>query len=124
MKILILTIFFLVTISLWGQKADDVLGNWLTSDGERKINIYKQEGGYFGKICWVKSKDKISELGKVVMMDMKFKDDKYDGGTFLMPSDKHKASCALKIIKSNVMQITIYHGFQLFGHNIYLSKTI
>lgn len=124
MKDLVLIVFLFVSTSLLAQKADDVLGNWLTSDGERKISIYKQDGEYFGKIYWVKNENKKSEVGKVVMMNMEFKDGKYEDGTFLMPSDKHSASCALKIIKNNVMQMTIYHGLQLFGHSIYLSKTI
>lgn len=123
-KNLILIVFLFVSTSLLAQKADDILGNWITNDGERKISIYKQEDKYFGKIHWAKDENQKSEVGKVVMMNMAFKDGKYEDGTFLMPSGKHSASCALKIIKSNVIQITIYHGLQLFGHSIYLLKTI
>lgn len=122
MKNLVLIVFLFVSTSLLAQKADELLGNWRTSDGERKISIYKQEGEYFGKIYWVKDENKKNEIGKVVMMNMVFKDGKYEDGTFLMPSDKHSASCAIKTIKNNFIQITIYHGLQLFGHSIYLSK--
>ena len=58
------------------------------------------------------------------MKDLSFKGTEYDNGKFLMPSGKHNASCAAKVIKTNVLQISIYHGLKLFGHTIYLSKII
>ncbi len=109
---------------IFSQKSDDIIGNWLTQDGERKINVYKQDAKYYGKIYWVKNSEKNNEIGKVIIMGLSFEDDEYDDGTFLMPTDKHSASCAAKIIKITALQITIYHGLKLFGHTIYLSKII
>ena len=33
---------------------DTVLGNWYTAKGESKIQIYKKDNKYFGKIVWLK----------------------------------------------------------------------
>ncbi|NUM79790.1 DUF2147 domain-containing protein [bacterium] len=34
--------------------ADDLLGLWLNEEGTAKIEIYKQDGKFFGKIVWLK----------------------------------------------------------------------
>ena len=124
MKTLILYLSLFLTNCMFSQKEEDILGNWLTQDGERKINVYKQGEKYFGKIYWVKNTQKNNEIGKVIMMDLSFEETDYDEGKFLMPSEKHSASCAAKVIKTNILQIIIYHGLKLFGHTIYLSKII
>lgn len=115
-------IFLSTTIASFAQKADDIIGNWLTSDGARKINVYKQDEMYYGKIYWVNNEDKKTEISKIVMLKMSFIKNEYENGTFIMPSDKHSANCSAKIIENKVLQITIYHGLKLFGHSIYLSK--
>ena len=122
MKTLAISLFLFFTNCMFSQKEEDILGNWLTQDGERKINIYKQETKYYGKIYWVKDLKKNSEIGKIIMMDLTFEGNEYDNGKFLMPTDKHNASCAAKVTKSNVLQIIIYHGLKLLGHTIYLVK--
>lgn len=33
---------------------DDLLGMWLNEEGTAKIEIYKQDGQYFGKIIWLR----------------------------------------------------------------------
>lgn len=124
MKKILFILLLALTIICYSQNSNDILGNWLTSDGERKINIYKQGDKYFGKIYWVKIEDKKSEINKIVMMDLVYENGEYDQGTFLMPSDKHNASCAAKILKTKILKVSIYHGLQLFGHSLYLSKTI
>ncbi len=36
------------------NSSDQILGTWLSSDREVKIQIYKRSGKYFGKIVWFK----------------------------------------------------------------------
>lgn len=123
-KLFFLTVIFTTSSAFAQTKSDDILGTWLTSDGERKISVYKQNEKYFGKIIWVKNSDKKDEVGKIVMKDLEFSKGEYDDGSFIMPMEKHSADCTAILKKSNVLQITIYHGMKLFGHSIYLSKTV
>jgi len=123
-KLFFLTVLFVTSSSFAQTKSDDILGTWLTSDGERKISVYKQNEKYFGKIIWAKSSDKKDEIGKIVMRDLEFREGEYDDGSFIMPTEKHSADCAATLKKGNVLQITIYHGMKIFGHSIYLSKTV
>ncbi len=122
MKKLIFILLFLATKQSIGQ-TNAIEGNWLTVDGERKINVFKKDNKFFGKIIWVKDKTKNSEIGKLVITDLEESESNYDGGTFIMPSDKHSANCSAKVKSGNVLQVTIFHGLKIFGHNLYLSKT-
>ncbi|MBI3520109.1 MAG: DUF2147 domain-containing protein [Bacteroidetes bacterium] len=122
-KLFFLAVLFVTSSSFAQTKSDDILGTWLTSDGERKISVYKQNEKYFGKIIWAKSSDKKDEIGKIVMRDLEFSEGGYDDGSFIMPTEKHSADCSAILKKGNVLQITIYHGMKIFGHSIYLSKT-
>ena len=112
-----LTILLLVVKFGIGQ-TNAIEGNWLTNDGERKINVYKKDNKFFGKITWVKDQNKNSEVGKVVIMNLEIDGESYENGTFLMPSDKHSASCSAKIKSGNVLQVQIYHGLNLIGHKL------
>lgn len=123
-KFFFLSLLFITSAAFAQTKSDDIIGTWLTSDGERKISVYKQNEKYYGKIIWVKNSDKKDEIGKIVMKDLEFSNGEYDDGSFIMPTEKHSADCAAIFKKGNVLQITIYHGMKIFGHNIYLSKTV
>jgi uncharacterized protein (DUF2147 family) len=121
MRVLVLIIFsFVIKITL--AQANGIEGNWLTLDGERKITIYKTDNKYFGKIIWVKDQKKSNEIGKVVIKNLEADGDDYENGTFIMPADKHNASCSAKVKSGKVLQVSIYHGLRIFGHNLYLSK--
>lgn len=118
-----LIIFLLFGPQVFGQtRPDDITGTWLTGDGERKVLIYKQNKKYFGKITWVKARDKQNEVGAVVMQDLEFAEGEYDNGSFIMPGDAHNASCAAVFDKNGVLRLIIYHGLKIFGHSIYLYK--
>lgn len=121
-NVIIFLFLFIVKLS-YCQNPEQIIGNWLTSDSERKITIYKQNEKFYGKIIWVKDQKKDNEIGKIVMSDLEYREGKYDNGTFIMPDDKHQASCALEYKEENLLKVTIYHGLKLFGHSIYLYKT-
>jgi len=124
-RIFFATVFIILSMNTFAQtKGDEILGVWLTSDGEMKVSVYKQNEKYFGKIVYVKNSDKKNDIGKIVMKDLVFEDGEFDNGSFIMPSDKHNADCAATLKKGNVLQIIIYHGLKIFGHSIYLSKTV
>lgn len=49
-----LTAVALLTGFAVAGNADDLLGTWLNEEGTAKIEIYKQDNQYFGKIIWLK----------------------------------------------------------------------
>jgi uncharacterized protein (DUF2147 family) len=51
------------------EEADAITGQWLTSEGEVRIDIFREDGKYFGKIVWLKEPvypDDDPEAGKPV----------------------------------------------------------
>ena len=55
-KILALLLFFSIGFHAYSQnKADDIVGVWLTSGKKQgKIQIYKSGDRYYGKVVWLK----------------------------------------------------------------------
>ena len=42
-------------------KADDIIGVWLNEEATGKVEIYKENGKYFGKIVWLlETTDKVT----------------------------------------------------------------
>lgn len=121
--LMVITVVMLSTITYAQTKGDKILGDWLMNDGTRKINIYKQGVNYFGKIAWVAKPEMKDEMGKIVMRDMSYLDGTYDEGEFIMPNEKHSASCYAELQSDGSLKMTIYHGLKLFGHNIFLTKS-
>ena len=44
--------------------ADAILGQWLTSEKECMVEIYKKQNSYYGKVCWLK--EPLNEKGEPV----------------------------------------------------------
>lgn len=117
----IITALFLAG-ALHAQTANPIVGQWLTDDGERKIQIFAQGDKFIGKIVWVKKTEMQPEIGKIVLTDLKFVNGSYDGGQFFMPTQKHSASCAAELEGNDNLKINIYHGLKLFGHAMRLKR--
>ncbi|MGD9202274.1 MAG: DUF2147 domain-containing protein [Chitinispirillia bacterium] len=54
-------------VYLFGSHSDKIVGIWLTSEGESKIEIYKVNSFYHGKIIWLKEPN--NEKGKPKLDD-------------------------------------------------------
>lgn len=116
--ILLLAVFTTLSLSSFSQTAaDDILGNWLLQDGSKRINVYKENGKYYGKIYWVKEHAKQAEIGKKVLWDLTYDaDDKeWNGGEVQLPDMNHSASCYIKLKNTNIASVTGYHGMRMFG---------
>ena len=45
---------YLIAGPAFSEEADGVVGQWLTDDGGARIEIFKENGTYCGKIVWLK----------------------------------------------------------------------
>ncbi|MEQ9441768.1 MAG: DUF2147 domain-containing protein [Cyclobacteriaceae bacterium] len=61
---LILTLIVGITTRFSAFSQDDILGVWFTQDRNSKVEVYKQDGKYFGKIVWLK--DSLDRKGNAV----------------------------------------------------------
>lgn len=144
--IIVLTVIFYSVLAGFGQtyKADDILGTWLNQEATGKIQLYKENGKYFGKIVWLKeTTDKVTGkprtdkenpveslrssplLGLINMRDFSFDGkDEWSGGTIYDPKNGKTYKCYIRFENPNKLKVRGYIGVSLIGRNTYWTKTV
>lgn len=132
-SIVLLCLFAVTKTFAQTTNADKILGVWLSEDKTGKIEIYKANGKYFGKLIWgktmyetdgttsrkdVKNKDeklRSRNLKDLIMLyDFTYHDNVWDGGDIYDPYSGKTYSCTLKQ-KEGKLFIRGYIGVSLFG---------
>ena len=112
---------------------DKILGVWLSENKDGKIEVYKSDNKYFGKLIWGKTmyekdgttskKDVENKNEKlrsrnlkdlVMLTNFTYHDGAWDGGEIYDPQSGKTYSCTLKL-KDNKLNIRGYVGISLFG---------
>lgn len=127
--------FFLFSFNIYSQnKADDIIGIWLTGGKEpAKIQVYKSGKKFYGKIIWLKNPtengkqrmdannpDKKKQgnpiVGLIILSDFKFDgDDEWRGGDIYDPENGKTYSCYMYLKNGNTLKVRGYVGLSLFG---------
>lgn len=125
--------------SLKAQKADDVLGFWLTDEGKARIEIYKEEGKYNGKIVWLKEPnnpngspkldkenpdEKLQKrpiIGLNLIKGFTFDDGVWEDGEIYDPESGKTYACRMKL-KGDKLEVRGYIGMAMFGRTVVWSK--
>jgi len=134
-------IIFLVALAIilnpltaLSQEADAVLGIWLTQDKDSKIEIYKKNNEYHGKIVWLKEpnkngKPKVDDknpdakkqdrpiMGLVLMTHFEYDEDfVWEDGSIYDPKNGKTYSCKMTLSKDkNTLDVRGYIGISLIG---------
>lgn len=137
LKLIILIAILLMGITFHGSahinKADQIIGCWMTFGNTAKVQIYKLNDKYFGKIIWA---DEMYEAdGKTLKTDSKnenpkmrkrtiknlellsnfiYKDDMWTEGTVYDPKNGSTYRCKIKL-NGTKLEIRGYIGISLFG---------
>ena len=138
MKIIATSILVFVTMLVlpaYSQnKADDIIGVWLTGGKEpAKIQIYKSGEKFYGKIIWLKNPtengkqrvdannpDKAKQnnpiIGLVMLTGFKFDgDEEWKGGDIYDPESGKTYTSYIYLKDSNTLKVRGYIGISLFG---------
>ena len=129
-------ITFSIACILWAvsfaQNASDIVGTWLTDDGLAKVQIFKTEDKYNGKIVWLKNplyedgtakhdknnpdkaKQGVPLMDLVLLKDFVFDKDKWKEGTIYKPQNGKTYSCTIKS-RDGKLDVRGYVGFSLIG---------
>ncbi|MBC8051913.1 MAG: DUF2147 domain-containing protein [Sphingobacteriaceae bacterium] len=115
------------------HSADKIVGVWLTSGGKAKVQIYKENSRYFGKL--ISGDDLYEKDGRtlkkdtenpdasmrvntvknlVLLKNFQFKDEAWTGGTIYDPKNGSTYSCKMRL-KGTKLEIRGYIGISLFG---------
>jgi uncharacterized protein (DUF2147 family) len=116
------------------NKADDIIGIWLTGGKEpAKIQIYKSGEKFYGKIIWLKNptengkqrvdannpdKEKRGNpiIGLIMLKDFKFDgDDEWKEGDIYDPESGKTYSSYIYLKDKNTLKVRGYVGVSLFG---------
>jgi uncharacterized protein (DUF2147 family) len=142
---LILTLAAFWGIAALGQthKPDDIIGTWLNQEATGKIQLYKENGRYFGKLVWLREpNDKVTGLprtdkenpdeklkstplvGMVNMKNFTFDgSEEWSGGTIYDPKNGKTYKCYIRFENPTKLKIRGYMGVSLLGRNTYWTKT-
>lgn len=115
------------------QKADDILGIWLTEGGKSKVEVFKKDGEYYAKIIWLKTPNyedgtpKIdkhnpdeklntrSVIGIEILQGLEWDDDEFEDGEIYDPESGKTYSCEAEFDGMDTLNVRGYIGFSLMG---------
>ena len=105
MKTVLLLAVFFISTSFSVLNPDAIVGVWKNGTGKGHIQIFKQQGKYYGKIIWLKDnkdaegKPKVDKkntdpkkrnrpiIGLVMLRDFHYEDGEWADGRIYNPSD-------------------------------------
>ncbi len=142
--IALIGMFVLTANQAMAQKADDILGTWLNADKDAHIQIYQDNGKFFGKIVWMETpndpetgKPKTDNLnpdeslqsrprmGLLLLKDFVFDEDEWNDGTIYDPKSGKTYSCYMEfedLKDMNTLKIRGFIGMSILGKNTYWTR--
>ena len=127
MNIIAITILFITSHFTYAQS--EIIGVWHTQDKEVKVEIYENNGKYFGKTIWLKNPNtkngnprldernpnqslrKRSLLNLVILTDFIYEDKEWIDGRLYDPNEGETYSCKMWLENPKVLKVRGYVGF-------------
>lgn len=123
-----------LSVGVFAQSADAVVGKWLNKDKDAHIQIYKKGDKYFGKLVWLKNPNDESGkpkrdannpksnlksrpiAGLELLQGFEYDGDGvWDDGTIYDPKSGKTYSCKLTLNGNNKLDVRGYIGLSLIG---------
>jgi uncharacterized protein (DUF2147 family) len=128
------------------MNANSIVGTWLNHEKNAHIEIYEENGKYFGKISKVftdkldtskmdgkgqnlseeEKKSKMTErsqkmINTIILRDLKFSKNEWKDGTLLIPQKDESLKSSVKLVEdNNSLAIKVKKGW--FSKTIYWTK--
>jgi uncharacterized protein (DUF2147 family) len=142
----LLLLFLLISTSFCSYPptplaADDVVGIWLNTTGKGKVQVYRENGKYFGKIVWLREplnekglpkKDAMNPeatlqtqplVGLVVLREFIFQENEWIDGKVYDPENGKEYKCYLRMKDANTLLLRGYIGISLMGRTEIWSRS-
>ncbi len=119
----------LISMLVFAQSNDPILGKWQNPSGEGRIEIYKKGEKYYGKLYWIKDaakKDtknpeeslrKRNIQGLEILTNFTKKGNTYEGGEIYDPKSGKTYSCKMTLKNNDALDIRGYIGISLLGRS-------
>ncbi len=128
----IIVICIIISTGQVNAQPNRIVGVWLTSDKDAKIEIYQKESHYFGKMIWftpavdekgnpltdsenpdpAKRNRKLE--GLEIISGLTYTDGKWKG-TIYDPQSGKTYNSQIKLVNENTLELTGYVGLPTFG---------
>jgi uncharacterized protein (DUF2147 family) len=135
-------ILLFMSVSSQSHPADAILGKWLNEDQDAHVQIYKENGKYFGNIIWLKEpidevtgKPKLDDenedealqsrpvMGLIILKDFIYDGDgEWDDGTIYDPKNGKTYDCYMSFGEDKTLKIRGYIGISWIGRNTYWTR--
>ncbi len=119
---------FLLSLPVFADNPDAIVGKWLSSKGKNQVQIYRQGGRYFGRLVWMAepndpatNKPKTDKLNPdaalrsrqlmhlTMMTNLRYKGDNvWTDGQVYNPEDGRTYGCELTLRDANSLDISGY----------------
>ena len=138
---LLIVSLLLTAQNLFAAPSDDVVGIWLNSSGKGKIQIYKENGKYFGKIVWLrepmneKGQPKLDVknpnislqskplVGAIILRDFDFEAGEWTNGKIYDPENGKDYKCYMRLKDPNTLNVRGYIGISMIGRTEVWTRT-
>lgn len=116
------------------DKGDAILGVWFNEEKDAKIEVYKEDGKYFGKVIWLKTPNDAKgkpktdienpdpklksrpRLGLIVLTNLDYKaGNKYVKGKIYDPKSGKTYSAQAELANPKLLKLRGYIGVSLVG---------
>lgn len=111
------------------DEAEKIVGIWFTDDKTSKIQIYKNDSQYFGKIIWMASKESKEEfkvkpkVGYQIFRKFTFeRKNVWSGGQVSDPRSGMTVSGKMTLKDNNTLNVRGYVGAPMFGKTVVLLR--
>lgn len=115
LRTILITILFSISTFLCKANivSDNILGIWLMANKNIKVEMYKVDDLYFGKVIWVDEDANIKNfsVGAIIIDNMKYnsKPKKLEGGNFY--GRGYKLGYELRLIDQNNIEVKVSKSF-------------
>ena len=136
-------VFAICSSSIFAQNSNDILGIWLNEEEDAKIEVFIEDGKFFGKIAWLlnakhengdwmldeKNPDESlrsrKKLGMVVMHNLVWDegDKEWNDGKIYDAREGDTYSLFARVDGDSILNLRGYIGFSLFGKTTSWTRT-
>lgn len=125
--LLCLLLCFVVTTA--GQStdagADRILGRWLFPKKQTCVEIYRENGRYYGRMAEV-SASAAANYGnirnKIVLTDLSYVDNEWKGGSMIHPSSGARFDVVMHLTDANTLVATVFKGVRFISKDLVLTR--
>ena len=135
MKNIFALILLFISMSVFSQNADAIIGNYMTDKNEGMVEITKRDSKYYGKLTWTKTPGKLDLnnpdkkqqtdklAGKEILKSFDFDGkDLWHNGTIYDPKNGKTYSCKITRDEKGNLNVRGFIGVSLLGRTAFWVK--